>query len=180
MTSAISGSGNKVNKSFKLKRIKINYVITSKILSTFQKEKNGCKHIKTSIFSTSSLGKLSALGELVIIWDHGNSPGKCRIPDFRMKTMSLVGSREGSPRDISSMRNRYTCQQYTEKGKKLLFTYWLTNFNISENKNDNNKNKQKPPNKQNKKPKKPHHIPKKPPKKLQKAICTFLAEVFHF
>lgn len=38
MTSAIFGSDNEVNKIFKLKRIKITYVITSKILSTFQKE----------------------------------------------------------------------------------------------------------------------------------------------
>lgn len=118
MTSAIFGSDNEVNKIFKLKRIKIIYVITSKTLFTFQKEINNCfKHVKTYFFSTCGSVNMSGLGELVIIWDQENSPGKCRIPDFKMKTMNLISSREGSPRDISSTRNRYTCQQQTEKGK---------------------------------------------------------------
>lgn len=71
-----------------------------------------------------------------------------------MKTMSLAGSRESPPRDISSIRNRYSCQQWTEKGKINILNM-LTNFNISENKQEKKKEK-------------------------IKGSCIFVAEAFDF
>lgn len=102
MTSTIFGSDDEANKIFKLKRIKITYVISRKILSkkVLPKRSNCFKHVKTSFSSTSGSENLSGFGESVIEdplqWDCKDSPHKCSIQDLQMKTMSLAGKGEFS------------------------------------------------------------------------------------
>lgn len=60
------------------------------------------------------------MGEMVIIWEHENNPGKCRTSGFKMKIRSLTAVGK-VPRGISALPETGTLvNNGLKRGKNIL------------------------------------------------------------